>query len=70
MDSLNQDEYTQLMCNFVEVVEMHEEFLQNLEESNDRVGKVFLTKAPTMKKVHQCYCAAHPRAVVIVDKYR
>ncbi|EDS34565.1 pak-interacting exchange factor, beta-pix/cool-1 [Culex quinquefasciatus] len=67
---LSQDEYTQLMCNFVEVVEMHEEFLQNLEESNDRVGKVFLTKAPTMKKVHQCYCAAHPRAVVIVDKYR
>lgn len=67
---LNPDEYVQLMCNFVEVVEMHEEFLQNLEESNDRVGKVFLTKAPTMKKVHQCYCAAHPRAVVIVDKYR
>lgn len=67
---LTTDEYVQLMCNFVEVVEMHEEFLQNLEESNDRVGKVFLTKAPTMKKVHQCYCAAHPRAVVIVDKYR
>lgn len=67
---LTADEYTQLMCNFVEVVEMHEEFLQNLEESNDRVGKVFLTKAPTMKKIHQCYCAAHPRAIVIVDKYR
>lgn len=67
---LTPDEYTQLMCNFVEVVEMHEEFLQNLEDSNDRVGKVFLTKAPTMKKIHQCYCAAHPRAIVIVDKYR
>ncbi|XP_065093245.1 rho guanine nucleotide exchange factor 7 isoform X3 [Ochlerotatus camptorhynchus] len=67
---LNTDEYTQLMCNFVEIVEMHEEFLQNLEESNDRVGKVFLTKAPTMKIIHQCYCSAHPRAIVIVDKYR
>ncbi|XP_062549130.1 uncharacterized protein LOC134213800 isoform X2 [Armigeres subalbatus] len=67
---LNLDEYTQLMCNFVEIVEMHEEFLQNLEDSNDRVGKVFLTKAPVMKKVHQCYCAAHPRAIIIVDKYR
>ncbi|XP_055588788.1 uncharacterized protein LOC129741107 isoform X2 [Uranotaenia lowii] len=67
---LTGDEYTQLMCNFVEVVEMHEEFLQNLEESNDRVGKVFLTKAPTMKRIHQCYCSAHPRAIVIVDKYR
>ncbi|XP_055540157.1 uncharacterized protein LOC129726920 isoform X2 [Wyeomyia smithii] len=67
---LTPDEYTQMMCNFVEIVEMHEEFLQNLEDSNDRVGKVFLTKAPTMKKIHQCYCAAHPRAIVIVDKYR
>nr|XP_029720104.1 uncharacterized protein LOC109429892 isoform X2 [Aedes albopictus] len=67
---LNLDEYTQLMCNFVEIVEMHEDFLQNLEESNDRVGKVFLTNAPTMKKIHQCYCAAHPRAIIIVDKYR
>ncbi|XP_055632377.1 rho guanine nucleotide exchange factor 7 isoform X6 [Toxorhynchites rutilus septentrionalis] len=67
---LTTDEYIQLMCNFVEVVEMHEEFLQSLEESNDRVGKVFLTKSPTMKKVHQCYCAAHPRAIVVVDKYR
>uniref|UniRef100_A0A182SJR2 SH3 domain-containing protein n=1 Tax=Anopheles maculatus TaxID=74869 RepID=A0A182SJR2_9DIPT len=63
-------EYTQLMCNFLEVVEMHEEFLQTLEDCNDRVGKVFLSKAPTMKKIHQFYCAAHPRAIVIVDKFR
>ncbi|XP_050085606.1 uncharacterized protein LOC126571284 isoform X2 [Anopheles aquasalis] len=67
---LSTNEYTQLMCNFLEVVEMHEEFLQTLEESNDRVGKMFLSKAPTMKKVHQSYCAAHPRAIVIVDKFR
>ncbi|XP_058449439.1 uncharacterized protein LOC131429378 [Malaya genurostris] len=67
---LTADEYTQMMCNFIEIVEMHEEFFQNLEDSNDRVGKVFLTKAPTMKKIHQCYCSAHPRAIVIVDKYR
>ncbi|XP_050076787.1 uncharacterized protein LOC126563961 isoform X1 [Anopheles maculipalpis] len=64
------NEYTQLMCNFLEVVEMHEEFLQTLEDCNDRVGKVFLSKAPTMKKIHQFYCAAHPRAIVIVDKFR
>ncbi|XP_058062356.1 rho guanine nucleotide exchange factor 7 isoform X1 [Anopheles bellator] len=67
---LSAGEYTQLMCNFVEVVEMHEEFLLELEESNDRVGKTFLSKAPTMKKLHQAYCAAHPRAIVIVDKFR
>ncbi|XP_049282392.1 rho guanine nucleotide exchange factor 7-like isoform X5 [Anopheles funestus] len=67
---LSSNEYTQLMCNFLEVVEMHEEFLQTLEDCNDRVGKVFLSKAPTMKKIHQFYCAAHPRAIVIVDKFR
>ncbi|XP_058125964.1 rho guanine nucleotide exchange factor 7 [Anopheles ziemanni] len=67
---LTGSEYAQLLCNFLEVVEMHEEFLQTLEECNDRVGKVFLSKAPTMKKIHQIYCAAHPRAIVIVDKFR
>nr|XP_040230696.2 rho guanine nucleotide exchange factor 7 isoform X5 [Anopheles coluzzii] len=67
---LSSNEYTQLMCNFLEVVEMHEEFLQTLEDCNDRVGKVFLSNAPTMKKIHQFYCAAHPRAIVIVDKFR
>uniref|UniRef100_A0A182W9U9 DH domain-containing protein n=1 Tax=Anopheles minimus TaxID=112268 RepID=A0A182W9U9_9DIPT len=67
---LASNEYSQLMCNFLEVVEMHEEFLQTLEDCNDRVGKVFLSKAPTMKKIHQFYCAAHPRAIVIVDKFR
>uniref|UniRef100_A0A182UN66 Guanine nucleotide exchange factor n=1 Tax=Anopheles merus TaxID=30066 RepID=A0A182UN66_ANOME len=67
---LSSNEYTQLMCNFLEVVEMHEEFLQSLEDCNDRVGKVFLSNAPTMKKIHQFYCAAHPRAIVIVDKFR
>lgn len=58
------------MCNFMEVVEIHEELYQNLEECNDRVGKLFLTKAPLLKKVHQLYCSAHPRAIVIVDKYK
>uniref|UniRef100_A0A182QMA8 DH domain-containing protein n=1 Tax=Anopheles farauti TaxID=69004 RepID=A0A182QMA8_9DIPT len=67
---LSSNEYTQLISNFVELVEIHEEFLQTLEECNDRVGKVFLSKAPTMKKIHQFYCAAHPRAIVIVDKFR
>lgn len=44
--------------------------LKDLEECNDRVGKLFLNKAPTMKKVHQTYCAMHPKAIVIVDKYK
>ena len=58
------------MCNFVEVVKTHDELLSSLEECNDRVGKLFLTKAPIMKSVHQAYCAAHPRAIVILDKHK
>ncbi|XP_055916173.1 serine-rich adhesin for platelets isoform X1 [Eupeodes corollae] len=67
---LTNDEYAQLMCNFVEVVKTHDELLSSLEECNDRVGKLFLTKAPIMKSVHQAYCAAHPRAIVILDKHK
>lgn len=58
------------MCNFVEVVKTHEELLKSLAECNDRVGKLFLAKASIMKNVHQAYCAAHPRAIVILDKYK
>lgn len=67
---LTNDEYSQLLCNFVEIVDFHEELLQNIDDCNDRVGKLFLAKAPTMKKIHQSYCAAHPRAIVILDKYK
>lgn len=51
------------------MVEAHEELLTSMENSNDRIGKLFLTKAATMKCIHQAYCAAHPRAIVILDKY-
>ncbi|KAH8276698.1 hypothetical protein KR018_010884 [Drosophila ironensis] len=67
---LSKDEYAQLMCNFVEIVRTHEELLNQIEECNDRVGKLFLTSAPLMKKVHQAYCAAHPKAIVILDKFK
>lgn len=67
--SVNGDEYAQLLGNFVEVVETHEDLLTSIENCNDRVGKLFLSKAATMKCVHQAYCAAHPRAIVILDKY-
>lgn len=68
--SVSADEYAQLLGNFVEVVETHEDLLLSMEQCNDRVGKLFLSKAATMKCVHQTYCAAHPRAIVILDKYR
>lgn len=58
------------MCNFVEIVQTHEELLQAIDDCKDRVGKLFLNKAILMKCVHQAYCAAHPRAIVILDKYK
>ncbi|KAL7010452.1 hypothetical protein ACKWTF_016957, partial [Chironomus riparius] len=67
---LNKDEFAQLISNFVEVVDLHEELLKDFEECNDRVGKLFLSKAPKMKLIHQTYCAMHPKAIVIVDKYK
>ncbi|XP_037957335.1 uncharacterized protein LOC119687177 isoform X1 [Teleopsis dalmanni] len=67
---LTQDEYVQLMCNFVDVVNTHNELLSQMEECNDRIGKLFLTKAPLMKHVHQAYCAAHPKAIVVLDKHK
>lgn len=67
--SVNADEYAQLLGNFLEVVETHEELLTAMENSNDRIGKLFLSKAATMKCIHQAYCAAHPRAIVILDKH-
>ncbi|KAH8412647.1 hypothetical protein KR009_003989 [Drosophila setifemur] len=70
MQILTQDEYAQLMCNFVEIVRTHGDLLIQIEECNDRVGKLFLTSAPIMKKVHQAYCASHPKAIVILDKYK
>lgn len=51
------------------MVEQHEELLIAIEKSTDRIGKLFLSKAANMKCVHQAYCAAHPRAIVILDKY-
>lgn len=41
---------------------------ENLQ--NDRVGKLFLSKAPSIKKVHLAYCASHPKAIIILDKYK
>ncbi|GAB0100937.1 rho guanine nucleotide exchange factor 7 [Sergentomyia squamirostris] len=67
---LSSDEYAQLMCNFVEIVEIHEDLLLNIEDCNDRVGKLFLSKASVIKNSHQAYCAAHPRAIVILDKFK
>ncbi|KAI8427862.1 hypothetical protein MSG28_002232, partial [Choristoneura fumiferana] len=53
-------------------------FLQPLEKKecatktgpDQRVGGLFLQWAPKIKSVHQTYCAGHPKAVCILDKYK
>lgn len=60
----------------MEVLETHQQLLSLLEAEDSkpsldqRVGRLFLTWAPKIKAVHQAYCALHPKAVCILDKYK
>lgn len=73
---LSGDEFKQLTSNINEVVDTHRQLLSLVEQENakpgteQRVGKLFLNWAPKIKSVHQLYCSLHPRAVVILDKYK
>ncbi|XP_046961973.1 rho guanine nucleotide exchange factor 7 [Vanessa cardui] len=75
-DMLTKDEFKQLTGNINEVLQVHEQFLDLLEECamktgpDQRVGGLFLQWAPKIKAVHQIYCAGHPKAVCILDKYK
>ncbi|XP_050361635.1 rho guanine nucleotide exchange factor 7 isoform X5 [Nymphalis io] len=75
-DMLTKDEFKQLTGNINEVLQVHEQFLDLLEECamktgpDQRVGGLFLQWAPKIKSVHQIYCAGHPKAVCILDKYK
>ncbi|XP_063231749.1 rho guanine nucleotide exchange factor 7 isoform X2 [Bacillus rossius redtenbacheri] len=75
-DILTREEYRQLTGNIVKIVEVHQQVLASLEECSQRppleqrVGKVFLTAAPRIKQAHQAYCASHPRAVCILEKFK
>lgn len=73
---LTVDEYRQLVGNFEEIVELHQQLLAALEDCHQRsspeqrVGKLFLQSAPRVKHVHQSYCSTHPRAVCMLEKYK
>ncbi|XP_050550596.1 rho guanine nucleotide exchange factor 7 isoform X2 [Spodoptera frugiperda] len=75
-DMLTRDEFKQLTGNINEVLQVHEQFLALLDECatktgpDQRVGGLFLQWAPKIKSVHQTYCAGHPKAVCILDKYK
>lgn len=73
---MTKDEFKQLTGNINEVLQVHEQFLDLLEECamktgpEQRVGGLFLQWAPKIKAVHQIYCAGHPKAVCVLDKYK
>lgn len=70
------DEYKQLVNNIENICKIHEELLESLKQiselpqSDQRIGKLFLNKACTIKTAHLEYCSSHPRAIVIVEKYK
>lgn len=42
---------------------------ENEKSSPDqRIGKLFLDKAPALEAVHKTYCMNHPRAVQIIEQ--
>nr|XP_033328834.1 rho guanine nucleotide exchange factor 7 isoform X3 [Megalopta genalis] len=71
---LTKDEYKQLLSNVHEILDAHQRLLISLEtaiaQGSSRVGNLFLTLAPKLKSIHSTYCANHPRAVCILDRYR
>lgn len=73
---MSREEYNQLTSNISQVVDIHERLLSNLEEiaalppSKQKIGGMFLSMAPKIKQIYQIYCSAHPKAVLIIEKYR
>ncbi|XP_071454098.1 rho guanine nucleotide exchange factor 7-like [Hetaerina americana] len=78
---LTAEEYAHLVGNLPVVLDAHEQLLCGLEaelsveESQEpgapsRVGRLFLSSAQLLKTVHANYCAGHPRAVCLLEKYR
>ncbi|XP_046401861.1 rho guanine nucleotide exchange factor 7 isoform X2 [Ischnura elegans] len=78
---LTAEEYSHLVGNLPVVLDAHEQLLRgleaelNLEERQEpgspcRVGRLFLSSAQVLKTVHTNYCAGHPRAVCLLEKYR
>ncbi|XP_050528412.1 rho guanine nucleotide exchange factor 7 [Daktulosphaira vitifoliae] len=73
---MSMDEYNQLVNNIEEVSKIHEALLESLEkvithsQAEQRIGKLFLNIASSIRDVHLHYCSSHPRAVSIIEKYK
>ncbi|XP_075211542.1 rho-type guanine nucleotide exchange factor isoform X2 [Lycorma delicatula] len=75
-DIMKNSEYSQLISNLHEIIDLHDGLLNSLVEvasfpgPEQRVGRVFITIAPQLKQVLTKYCCNHPRAVCVLDKYK
>lgn len=64
------------MSNITEIVDVHENLLKSLIECSSsppdqqRIGRIFLSIAVKLKQVHEKYCNSHPKAVLILEKYK
>lgn len=75
-DLFTASDYNCLVGNLEEVVDCHQKLLTMLEESSElpakqqRLGGLFIQLAPQLKSLHLVYCANHPKAVTILEKFR
>ncbi|XP_057375913.1 rho guanine nucleotide exchange factor 7-like [Daphnia carinata] len=75
-DILTADEYSKIVRNLPEIVDLHSTFVRLLEDCYEkpsleqRVGNIFLGMAEKVKVAHTEYCSNHPRAVCILETYK
>ncbi|XP_046452044.1 rho guanine nucleotide exchange factor 7-like isoform X1 [Daphnia pulex] len=75
-DILTADEYSKIVRNLPEIVDLHATFNRLLEDCYEkssleqRVGSIFLSMAEKIKSAHTEYCSNHPRTVCILENYK
>ncbi|GAB6026277.1 Rho guanine nucleotide exchange factor 7, variant 2 [Chamberlinius hualienensis] len=73
-DTLSVSEFSALVGNLDEIVEIHKLFLSALEKCVDvsprqqKIGGVFMNLAPVIKGAHLMYSSNHPKAAKIMEK--
>lgn len=73
--SLNPDEYCKLVGNIDDVLTKYTQLMSALEEAGEngdglKIGKLFLTSAPTLSDCLSTYCSNHPFAVALLETRR
>jgi Rho guanine nucleotide exchange factor 7 len=73
--SLNPDEYCKLIGNIEDVLSKYTYLMAALEEGGEtgdglKIGKLFLTTAPSLSDCLSTYCSNHPFAVALLETRR